>query len=83
MVIQTDNYSNYLRNGKLNKLWGISSNDLYAFGNNGNIAHYNNGSSWTKIESGTTLNLTDIVDNIGKKFIFCGFIYKRRHFIKI
>ena len=42
-----------------NKIWGSSSNDLYVVGNNGNIAHYN-GTTWTKIESGTTLHLTDI-----------------------
>ena len=46
-------------NGNVNKLWGSSSNDLYAVGNNGNIAHYN-GSSWTKIESGTELNINDM-----------------------
>jgi hypothetical protein len=45
--------------GSINKLWGSSSNDLYAVGNNGNIAHYN-GQSWSKIESGTDLNINDI-----------------------
>ena len=49
----------------MNKLWGTSSNDMYVVGNEGNIAHYNNG-TWTKIESGTTLHLTDIYgDNKG------------------
>jgi len=43
----------------INKLWGSSSSDLYAVGNNGNIAHYN-GQSWSKIESGTTVNLYDV-----------------------
>ncbi len=43
----------------INKIWGSSSNDLYAVGNNGNIAHYQNG-VWSKIESGTTTNLNDI-----------------------
>jgi len=43
----------------INKMWGNSSNDLYAVGNEGNIAHYENG-VWTKIESGTDLDLTDI-----------------------
>ena len=42
-----------------NKMWGTSSSDLYAVGNNGNIAHYD-GKSWKKIESGTTLNIGDI-----------------------
>lgn len=41
------------------KLWGSSSSDLYAVGRNGGIARFN-GSSWQKIESGTTLNLHDI-----------------------
>ncbi len=44
---------------QINKLWGRSSNDLYAVGNGGNIAHYSNG-SWRKIESGTTLPIMDI-----------------------
>jgi len=43
----------------VNKLWGSSSNDLYAVGNNGNIAHYQN-SRWTKIESETNLEFLDI-----------------------
>jgi hypothetical protein len=43
----------------INKLWGSSSSDLYAVGNNGNIAHYN-GNSWTKIESGTDLEFLDV-----------------------
>ncbi|MCZ7608640.1 MAG: glucosyl transferase [Ignavibacterium sp.] len=44
---------------QINKMWGSSSSDLYAVGNNGNIAHYN-GQSWSKIESGTDLNINDI-----------------------
>ena len=43
----------------INKLWGTSSDDLYAVGNNGNIAHYQNG-VWTRIVSGTDLNINDI-----------------------
>jgi hypothetical protein len=50
----------------INKLWGSSSNDLYAVGNGGNIAHYSNG-VWTKIEiqlsagqGGTTVDLLDV-----------------------
>jgi hypothetical protein len=45
--------------GAINKIWGSSSNDLYAVGDGGNIIHYN-GSTWTKIESGTTLTLNDV-----------------------
>jgi len=51
---------------QMNKLWGSSSNDLYAVGDAGNIAHYKNG-SWTKIVSGTT---TDIQDVLGFKDAF-------------
>ncbi|MBK7379593.1 MAG: glucosyl transferase [Ignavibacteriales bacterium] len=43
----------------INKIWGTSSEDLYVVGNEGNIAHYENG-VWTKIESGTDLNINDI-----------------------
>ncbi|MEJ5306655.1 MAG: glucosyl transferase, partial [Ignavibacteria bacterium] len=43
----------------INKLWGSSSEDLYAVGNNGNIAHWD-GRKWTKIESGTNLHIYDI-----------------------
>lgn len=56
----------------INKMWGSSSNDLYAVGSNGNIAHYN-GSSWTKIESGTTTNINDawgVFEN-GTSTVYC------------
>jgi len=46
-------------NGNVNKLWGSSSSDLYAVGNNGNIAHWD-GVRWRKIESGTTVDLLDV-----------------------
>lgn len=46
-------------NGNVNKLWGSSSEDLYAVGNNGNIAHWD-GRKWTKIESGTSTDINDI-----------------------
>lgn len=46
-------------NGNVNKMWGTSGNDLYAVGNNGNIAHWD-GSQWAKIESGTTTSIKDI-----------------------
>lgn len=35
---------------RINKLWGTSSNNVYAVDNNGNLAHYD-GTNWTKIES--------------------------------
>lgn len=54
-------------NGWINKIWGNNSNDIYIVGNSGSIAHYN-GSRWTKIESGTTLNLTSISGNIAEVY---------------
>jgi hypothetical protein len=43
----------------INRIWGTSDNNLYVVGNNGNIAHFD-GQSWTKIESGTDLDINDI-----------------------
>ena len=56
---------------QMNKLWGSGSNDLYAVGNGGNIAHYQNG-VWTKIESGTSLGLADIFGNEMGEIYACG-----------
>ncbi|HSW53547.1 MAG TPA: hypothetical protein VLH59_00540 [Ignavibacteriaceae bacterium] len=50
----------------INKIWGSSSSDLYAVGNGGNIAFYN-GSKWTKIVSGTDLNINDIWGGYNEK----------------
>jgi hypothetical protein len=50
----------------INKIWGKASNDLYVVGYSGNIAHYN-GTSWTKIASGTTLNINDIWGDYNQK----------------
>ena len=58
----------------INSMWGTSSKDFYAVGNNGNIAHYN-GSQWTKIESGIETDIKDIWGNTdkitGKKKVLC------------
>ncbi|MGB9664444.1 MAG: hypothetical protein ACPL25_05945 [Ignavibacteria bacterium] len=43
----------------INKIWGSSSEDLYAVGNNGNIAHWD-GRVWRKLESGTSTDINDI-----------------------
>jgi hypothetical protein len=43
----------------INKLWGSNTFSLYAAGSDGNIVYYDGG-TWTKLESGTTLNLYDI-----------------------
>jgi hypothetical protein len=51
---------NPLLTGSINKIWGISRNELYIVGNNGNIVHYQNG-NWTNIESGTDLDVYDIL----------------------
>ena len=47
----------------INKMWGTSSSDFYIVGNSGSMAHYN-GTTWTQIESGTTLNIYDIWGDI-------------------
>ena len=55
-----------------NKIWGTSSNDLYVVGNSGNIAHYQNG-QWSRIESGTDVDLKDIYGSLdGKELWTCG-----------
>ncbi len=58
----------------INKIWGTSSNDFYVVGNDGNIAHYQSG-QWSKIESGTNLNIHDINGFVnpltGKTEILC------------
>ena len=45
--------------GTIKKIWGSSPNSVYCVGNNGTIAYYN-GATWQRIESGTTLHVTDI-----------------------
>ncbi len=55
-----------------NKIWGTSSNDLYVVGNSGNIAHYQNG-QWSRIESGTTVDLLDIWGSSDGTLWSCGY----------
>ena len=50
----------------INKIWGRSSNDLYVVGYAGYIAYFN-GTSWSKIESNTTLNINDIWGDYNEK----------------
>ena len=45
--------------GSANKIWGYSSTDLYFVGYGGLIVHYD-GTSWTSINSGTSLDFSDI-----------------------
>ncbi len=58
----------------IKKLWGRSSKDVYAVGDNGNIAHYD-GTNWEKIESGTNYLIQDIYGDVnpitGKTEILC------------
>ena len=60
--------------GGINKIWGTSSNDFYVVGNSGMIAHYD-GKGWTKIESGTDLDLEDVTGN-DLKVLTCGFWFE-------
>ena len=46
-------------NGSANKIWGKASNDFYVVSGNGFIAHNQNG-HWSRIESGTELQFSDI-----------------------
>jgi len=58
---------------RMHGTWGTSSSDFYVVGEHGMIAHYN-GTSWTKVESGTTIKLTDIWGSPdGKSVWTCGF----------
>ncbi len=43
----------------IKELWGSSNQNVYIVGDNGNIVHYD-GTSWTKIESGTNYFIHDI-----------------------
>lgn len=45
--------------GRVNKIWGTSSSDLYIVGEGGSIARWG-GSGWTKLAIGTTLDIRDI-----------------------
>ncbi len=47
------------RQGAIVKLWGTSSSNIYAIGDLGTIAHFD-GTTWRRMESGTTTNLIDI-----------------------
>ena len=47
----------------VNKIWGENGNSIYFVSNSGNIVHFTSTqfvNTWTKLESGTTLNLTGI-----------------------
>ena len=50
----------------VSKAWGSSSNDMYFVGRNGNIIRYLN-SNWSRITSGTNLNIQDIWGDYNEK----------------
>lgn len=57
----------------VNKIWG-NKDGIYVVGNDGFVAYRNNIGSWSRIESGTSLNINDIwgiVDGNDSKFILC------------
>lgn len=51
--------SNSVRTGAITKFWGISVNEFYAVGATGTAMYFSNG-AWTKLPSGTNLNIQDI-----------------------
>ncbi|MBI5473054.1 MAG: hypothetical protein HY961_11990 [Ignavibacteriae bacterium] len=59
LTFRGDCSMNPLIQGAITKIWGTSSAGLYAVGGGGTIIHYN-GSTWQRVESGTTVNLLDV-----------------------
>jgi hypothetical protein len=57
-------------------MWGNQNGVLCVVGNNGTIAYSSNhGSSWTKLESGTTLGLSDVYGLEDNIIYACGLDY--------
>jgi len=57
----------------INKLWGENPSSVYAVGNGGGIARYD-GTSWSRLESGTDVRLTDIWGTNDRSELWaCGF----------
>ena len=57
----------------VNALWGENANSVFAVGYGGAVAHFD-GTSWTRLESGTTATINDIwgaVDGEGKRTVLC------------
>jgi hypothetical protein len=48
-----------LHSGSFHSMWGMSSTDMYAVGDGGTILHFD-GSTWTKMQSGTTKDIAEI-----------------------
>jgi hypothetical protein len=59
--------------GSVFRIWGNTLDNLYFVGNNGTIVHYN-GSTWQKLESGTTIDLLDVYGSLDGSVVWaCGF----------
>ncbi|MBN8707452.1 MAG: hypothetical protein J0L62_16390 [Bacteroidetes bacterium] len=57
--------------GSSTKIWGTTSSNLFIVGTNGSITHYN-GSTFTLMESGTTVNLQDVWGTSDNEVWACG-----------
>jgi len=53
-------------NGQVLKMWGTDGNNIYCVGRNGALYHFY-GTGWTRIESGTDLNINDIWGDYNEK----------------
>jgi len=56
---------------RVNKIWGVSSSDLYIIADSGTIVHYVDG-NWHKIVSRTDVNLLDIYGSLSDNVILAG-----------
>jgi len=50
--------------GSINKIWGSNSTNLWFVGNRGTIVHYD-GTRWTRLESGTVVDINDVWSSVG------------------
>ncbi|HSW55248.1 MAG TPA: hypothetical protein VLH59_09170 [Ignavibacteriaceae bacterium] len=53
-------------NGQVLKIWGTDANNIYCVGRNGALYHFY-GTGWSRIESGTDLNINDIWGDYNEK----------------
>lgn len=49
----------------VSRAWGTSSSNMYFVGRQGSIAHFD-GSTWTKVESGTSVDIQDVWGDVGE-----------------
>ncbi len=55
----------------INRIWGMSSDDVYIVGNSGKIAHYQNG-TWQQLTSGAEFPLIDVYSRDGNEIYISG-----------